>query len=229
LCLDFKKTVSSFIENIVLNGGLNYGQEFLLDMVTSPGKELNLYLDKIFAAEKANKQVLSLFLKLFPADLDLFYAKVDQRIQDTEFLASLIEALSQLEAVATPGILKYIYSAANELVKFESLKAMRKLKAIDTAFLMRQLNTDSFPLRSEIVSVLMLDKQANNDLLGLLFRIPSFMGRKNELLIENMQIVFDLHFLEAVSCIKDLSRRRFFWNRQLRNRAIQILKEWDAS
>ena len=228
-CLDLEKSFSSCVENIALNGSLNSEQEFLLEMVSSPSKELSLYLDKIFAVENVNKQVLSLFLRLFQANLDVFYARVDQRILDTEFLAGLIEALSQVDTPATLSILEYIYSGANELIKFESLKAMRKLKKADIEFLTRQLNTGSFSLRSELLSLLISGGQAKNAVLSLLFKIPGFLGSKNELLIENMQIAFDLHFIEAAGCIKDLSRRRFFWNRQLRNRAAQILKEWDVS
>lgn len=229
-CIDLEKSFSAFIENIALNGILSSDQEFLLDMVSSPGKELSLYLDKISTAEKANKQVLNLFLRFFPSNLDLFYARVSQRIQDTEFLASLIEALSQVDSPATINILEYIYSGANELVKIESLKAMRKLKKTNFEFLVRQLNTNSFSLRSELLSALISDGQATtNTVLELLFKIPSFLGSKNKLLIENMQIAFDLHFLGSAACIKDLNRRRFFWNRDLRNKAAQILKEWDVS
>jgi len=228
-CVDLGKKVSSFVENMALKGELAAEQEFLLDLVYSAGEEINLYLDKIFATEKVNKQVLSLFLKLFPADMEVFYIKIDQKIQDTEFLASLIDALSQVESPLAINILEYIYSGANELVKIESLEAMRKLNKVDSVFLIRQLNTDSFPLRSQLVSVLMLDAKIKDNLLELLFKFPSFMGSKNELLIENMQIVFDLHFIEASGWIKELSRRRFFWNKQLRNKATQILKGWNVS
>jgi hypothetical protein len=226
---DLEKSLSSAIENIVLNGNLTPEQEFLLGMVSSSGKELNSYLDKIFSDEKNKKPVLSLFLRLFQGNLDAFYKRVDQKIQNMEFMASLIEALSQIELPATLNILEYIYSGANELIKLESLKAMGKLKKVDTAFLMRQLNTDSALLRGNLLSVLILDTQAKNKVLDLLFKIPSFLGSKNELLIENMQIAFDLHIVEAVGCIKDLSLRRFFWNSRLRNKATQILKEWNVS
>jgi hypothetical protein len=227
--IDLEKSLSLAIENMVFNGTLVSEQEFLLEMVSSAGKELNLYLDKIFSGEKVNPQVLVLFLRLFQDNLEAFYASLRQRIQDTEFLASLIEALGQLDTPETLSVLEYIYSGANELVKFESLKAMRKLKKIDTVFLKRQLNTDSSLLRSHLLSVLILDLQAKNDVLDLLFKFPSFLGSRNKLLIENMQIVFDLHFREASGWIKDLRGRRFFWNRQLRNKAAQILKEWNVS
>ncbi len=227
--VDLENNLSSHVEDIALNGSLNSELEFLLETISLPSKDLNLYLDKIFTVEKVSKHVLGLFLRLFQENLDVFYARLDQRLQDTEFLASLIDALSQIDVSNTIKILEYIYSGANELIKFEVLKAVRKLKKIDSAFLIRQLNTNSFLLRSEIISLLLLDVKAKNDVLTLLFKIPSFLGSKNALLIENMQIAFDLHFTEAEACIKDLSRRRFFWNSQLRNRANQILKGWNAS
>ncbi len=226
--INLERSLSLTIENMALNGTLTLQQEFLLQMVYFPGKEMSLYLDKIFTAEKVNNQVVSLFLRLFPANLDDFYKCVDQKMQDTEFLAGLIEALSQADAPVTISILEYIYSGANELIKVESLKAMRKLKKVDTKFLLRQLNTDSFSLKRELFSVLVLDAQAENDILDLLFKVSSFLGSKNELLIENMQIAFDLQIVQAVSRIHGLSCRRFFWNRKLRAKAKQILKEWNA-
>ncbi|MHB8155429.1 MAG: hypothetical protein ACYDFR_05195 [Candidatus Omnitrophota bacterium] len=227
-CIDLEKSFSSSIENIALNNSLTYEQEFLLEMVSWPSQDLSLYLEKIFTAEKVNKQALNLFLRLFRDNLEVFYESMNNKIQDTEFLGSLTDALSQIDTPATLSVLEYIYSSSNELIKLESLKAMHKLKKVDTAFLIFQLKTDSLLLRNGLFSVLILDVQARKNALDLLFKITSFLGNKNKLLIENMKIAFDLRFVEAISCIKDLSHRRFFWNKQLRNKAIQILKEWNA-
>ena len=226
-CIDLERQAALFVETAALKGSLAPEQEFLLDMVSSASEGPNVYLDNIFSSGKINPQVLKLFLRLFPADFEAFYARIGQKIQDTEFLVSLIEALGQVNLVSARGILEYIYSRANELVKIESLEAMRKLEKADTSFLLRQLNTDSFSLREQVVSLLILDPKARDSILELLFKFPSFMGSKNELLIENMKIAFDLHFVEAQACIKELSRRRFFWNRKLRDKAIQILRGWD--
>ena len=228
-CIDLEEKFSFSIEEAVLNGSLIPEQEFLLEFISLPGKELDLYLDKIFTAGKVNKYILSLFLKLFPKNLDIFYSKVEQRLQDTEFLSGLIDALGQLSDPVVLSILDHIYSSANELIKIEILNVMRKLKKVDVEFLMDQLKTDSPSLRKNLITILLLDEQAKNGVLERLFKIPSFLWNKNELLIENMQIVFDLHFVEASSFIKDLNRRRFFWNRKLRAKASQILKEWDVS
>ena len=227
--VDFEKKFSVFIENVVFTRRLLSEEEFFLEIVSFPSQEVNFYLDKIFTAEKANKQVLSLFFKFFPGNLDIFYQRAEQKIQDLEFLSSLIKALGQLAFPATLKILEHIYFSGHELIKVEILEAMRKLKKVDAKFLRSQLNTHSFFLRKNLLSVLILDAQAREDALDFLFKIPSFCGRRNELLIENMQIVFDLGLLEAAGRIQDLSRRRFFWNQNLRYRAKKILKEWNVS
>jgi hypothetical protein len=228
VCADLEKKFSAFVENIILNQPLTAENEFFLEMVSFPTQEIDFYLDKIFTAEKANKHILSLFLKFFPGNLDIFYAKVKPRLPDIDFLFSLIEALGQISTPVTLGILDHIYDLSNELIKIEILKKMRKLKKVNVHFLLRRLDTDSPSLRKNLVSVLILNAQGSEEVLDMLLKIPSFCGKNNWLLIENMQIVFDLGMIEAARYIRDLSRRRFFWNRKLRDKAKQILKEWNA-
>lgn len=227
-CAGLEKFFSAFIEDIVLSGNLPIGQDFLLGAVLSPSQKPDLYLDKIFNAEKVDRRILILFLKLFGANLGVFYAKVAQRHQDLEFLVSLIGALGELGETEVSGILKYLYTHANELIKFEVLKAMSKLNKVDAEFLLRQLNTDSLVLRRSLVSLLMPDERLKKSTLVSCFKIFSPWGIKNDFLMENMQIVFDLKFSEAVSYIQELSFRKFFWNKKLRNKAKKILKEWNA-
>jgi len=226
--INLEKKLSSYIENIILDKTLSVQQEFLMEMVTSPGYKIDFYLDKIFNCEKTNKQILVLFFRLFPGNLDAFFERLKEKLQYMEFISNLVEALSQLDISASLEILEYIYSSANDLIKLDILKAMRKLKKVDFDFLMRQLNTDSFQLRKNIYSVLMLDAQARDAIINSLFEIPSHFGSKNKLLIDNMQISFELGFIDAKNRIQDLSRKMFFWNRELRNKAKQILKEWDV-
>ncbi|MDP3142621.1 MAG: hypothetical protein Q8N14_01555, partial [Candidatus Omnitrophota bacterium] len=229
VCAGLEKNLSVFVENIVLGGAMPAEQEFLLDMVSSPSQELNFYLDKIFTAEKVNKHILSLFLRLFKDNLNAFYERVEQKFQDMEFLVSLIDTLGQVAASATLDILEYIYSVANQLIKLEVLESMRKGKNIDSVFLIRQLNTDSALLKKGALSALSLDPQAKEEALKLLLKVPSPWGRRNRVIIENMQIVYALGLKEAGFRIKELSRRSFFWNSRLRDKANRILKEWNVS
>jgi len=225
--LETKLSVS--VENIVLSGALAPEQEFLLEMVSSPAHEAKVYLDKIFTAEKADKYILSLFLRLFKDDLNAFYARLEQKFQDMEFLLNLIGTLGELSVPATLDILENIYSSANQLVKLEVLEAMRKGKNIDPAFLIRQLNLDSVLLKKGALSALILDTGSREEALKLLLNLPSQWGRRNRVIIENMQMVYSLGLKEASVYIKGLARRRFFWNRRLREKAARILKEWNVS
>jgi hypothetical protein len=170
---------------MVLNKTFPAESEFLLEMVYLPTHEVNFYLDKIFAAEKADKHILSLFFKLFPGNLDIFYSKVEQKLQDIEFLFNLIDVLGQLNAPVTLGILDHIYSSANELIKIEILNSMRKLKKVDAQFLLRQLNTDSPSLRKNLLSALILDAQVSQGALDFLLKIPSFCGTGNYVVKQN--------------------------------------------
>jgi len=226
--VDLERKFSVFVENIILRQSLLPEQECLLLMVSFPSQEAGFYLDKIFTAEKADKQILYLFFKFFPEELDVFYRRVEQKLQEIEFLLSLIDALGQLDLPETLEILEHIYFSAPELIKPEILNIMRKLKKVDARFLMSQLNTGSFPLRESLLSVLILDAQAIDAALDFLLKITSFCGIKNRLLIENMQLVFNLGVKQAAGRIQDLSARRFFWNQELRYKAKKILKEWNG-
>jgi hypothetical protein len=227
VCADLEKKLSAFIENIILNQALLPEQECLLEIVSLPSQDISVYLNIIFSGEKTNQHVLSLFFKFFPGNLDIFYQRAELRLQDIEFIFSLIKALGQLPAQVTSGVLDRLYSSGNELIKVEVLKTMQQLKKVNIEFLVRQLNTDSPLLRKSVFSVLM-DARVGDGALDLLLKIPNFFGIRNTLLIENMQIVFDLGLIEAAGRIRDLSCRRFFWNRELRDKAKQVLKEWNA-
>ncbi len=229
ICIELEKKFSTLIENFILSQPLNPEQEFFLDLVSFVSQDMHYYLNKIFTAERINKHSLNLFLRFFPGNLDIFYLRVKEKIQDIDFICSLIEALSQLSSPTTLGILDHIYSSANELIKVEILNNMRKSKKMDVQFLLRQLDTPSPSLRKNILAVLILNGQVEQAALELLLKKPNFIGRDNERLMENMQIVFDLGLIEAAGLISDLGRWRFFWNSGLRAKARQILKDWNVN
>lgn len=226
--IELEKKLSVLIENSVLNQSLPAEQEFLLDMVTSSTQEENYYLDKIFSLERASRQVLSLFFRLFGQQIDIFYQRLEQKLTNMDFITELVDSLGQLEAPVVLPILEYIYSSANELIKFETLKAMNKFKKVDVDFLLRQLGTDSLLLRKNLLFVLMLDTKGGEAALDLLLKVPSPWGRRNNLLIDNIQIVSDLKITQAAGRIRDLAGKKFFWNRKLRHKAKQVLGEWNV-
>jgi len=225
---NLERKISVFAEHTLFNQASTGQQEHLLEMVVFPGQEINFYLNKIFDVRPISKLALSLFFKFFPGNLDIFYQKVEVKLQDSEFLHSLIEAVGQLKFSVTLGILAHLYISVNELLKVEILSVMRTLKKLDVEFLMRQLNTKSILLRKNLLALLVANTSASDGALDQLLGMPDFYGKDNAVLIENMQMVFELGLIEAAGRIHDLSRRKFFWNRKLRAKAKLILKEWHA-
>lgn len=229
LCSDLEKKLAALIEDIVLNEGLPSDKEFLIEKIVVTSHDLNFYLDRIFSVAIVKRQILNLFLKLFAFDLEIFYARLDKKIQDMDFLTSLIDAIGDRNDSLGIDILKHVYSGANQLIKMEVLKSMRKINKIDRVFLISALGVDSGLLKKDILSVLILEPPACLEALELLLSIPSPWGNKNKVIIENMRIVYELKVLDAAPYIKALSLRRFFWNKQLRIKASSILKEWNVS
>lgn len=225
--VDLEKKFATFIENILLNSFMPK-HEFLLEMISHPSQSREYYLDRIFNSENTNQQVLSLFFKLFPQSLDAFYQRLAKKVQDIEFLFNLINCLCLIQTPQAKDILEYIYTNGNNLIKSETIEVMRKLKRADPVFLTQALSSDSVLIRKNLLSLLALEEKAKKDALDFLFKIPSPWGKKNIFLMENMQIAFDLRINEAVGYIEDLSKRRFFWNSRLRNKARQILKDWNV-
>ncbi len=227
-CDNLNRQLSALIEDMILNQCLPQDQEHLIDNISESSHDVDLYLDKIFNVPKVNRQILKLFCKLFSSDLAAFYGRVDQKNKDMEFFNSLIEATSALNCLVSLSILEYIYARVNQLTKVEVLKSMGKLAKIDREFLIKELKTDSALLKKSILSVLATDKQGGDEALDLLLNISGFLGSKNKILLENMQLVYELKMFSAAKQISQLAQRRFFWNAQLRRKAINILKEWDA-
>ena len=226
--INLEKKFSAFMENIVLNHSLSSQSEFYLDMISSPSREIDCYLNKIFDSTKINMQVLGLFFRLFSDQLDKFYQYLDQKFQNMEFLSSMIDALGQVGGPTSLAVLEHIYSFANELIKSEIVIVMAKFKKVNSSFLLHQLGTASFMLRKNLFSILILDLKVKEEALEILFNIPSFLGQKNGVLIENIQIVSDLKFGGAKNWLRILSQKMFFWNKKLRNKAKKALKELDV-
>jgi hypothetical protein len=227
--INLEKKFSAFIENFIFQQPLSSSQKFLLKMVSFPSVDINYYLDKIFTAQKPNEQILILFFKLFTQHLDEFYQRLDLKLKEIEFLASLVEILGQINNDAALSTLEHLYPLTNELIRIEILKVMVKLKNININFLLSQLNTSSYALRKNLFSVLILDEKGKDAALKELFNIHSFLGKKNGLVIDNIQIISDLKFSGALPWLKELSQRKFFWNGKLREKAKQALKEFNVS
>ena len=58
--------------------------------------------------------------------------------------------------------------------------------------------------------------------------LSSPWGKYNNLIMENLLLAEELSLREADESLAALAKRRFFWNRRVRARALSILKGWNV-
>jgi len=220
--------ISSFVENVLWQGNASAEIEYLLDSLKKTSLDAPTYLKRIFEENKANPRVLKLFFRFFPEALPVFYKNLEGKHSDIEFLVEMIQNLSALNNPPSLEALKYIYSFANELLKIETLKSMQKLSVMDEEFLFSVLAAGTISTKKEALIIISRDEQAKKETIDSLLLLKSPWGRKNKLILENISIIEGLGLKEAVGCLKALSKRRFFWNRVLRDKARAVLEEWNA-
>jgi hypothetical protein len=221
-----EKKIYNFIEQDICEQKITSGLEFFLDNMHASTLGLDFYLRSIFSEDKLNPNLMKLFLKFFPDQLDIFKQLLDQELNDIEFLERLFESLTDINEPSVLEILKYIYPLVNNFVKVEVLKTMQKFTIHDTEFLLAILRGGEFSLKKEALITLMKDEEARQKVTQALFNIRSHWGTKNNIILENIIVVEDAGFKAARDYLVAISKRHFFWNNNIRKEALRILKKW---
>jgi len=228
------KKIPEFVENMFWNNALPAGYESLCDRLSGPSNELNFYLEELFNAPELKPEALKLFFRFFGSDLSAFYLSLGKKRQDTEFLIKIVTALGRVDTPIALEVLKRVYSFANVLVKTEVLNAIQKSDTYrvtkpDYAFLTLVLASPAATIRKSAILVLAINAEARAKSAEILFSAVHPWGSRKRINLENLRIVQELNLREADRYVISLSHKRFFWNRQVREKASQILKERDVS
>ncbi|MFA5177819.1 MAG: hypothetical protein WC440_06735 [Candidatus Omnitrophota bacterium] len=223
---DLEKRIGETVENSIWDEVVPEGLALLAEALDKSYATADLYLDKIFRENRLNTHGLKLFLRFFPEKLDIFYEQLRLRRTDLEFLSQAIRILFEINLPVSAAVLKEVFFSGNELIKLEVLKSMGSSGGVDAGFLFPLLGEKSIALRKEALRILRKNDADKKKALELLLGIPSPWGSKNQLILENIKIVEDLWLKEATDYLIAFSRRRFFWNRSLRVKALEVLKKW---
>ncbi len=199
---------------------------YLADSLEKSYSIANSYLDKIFQENKVKPYGLKLFLRFFPSELNTFYGLLKERHADFELISVIIKGLAQVNLPVALAVLKEIFSFENELIKLEVLKAMQIAREWDAEFINPLLKEKSITLRKEACAVLLRENATKQKAVSILLGIPSLWGMANQLILENITIVEELDVREAKDYLILFSKKRFFWNRELRNKALKLLEQW---
>lgn len=196
----------------------------VLEMFPKSVLGVDVYIRKFFVENKMNPHVFKLFLKFFPDKLDLFYDNLTAKKMDFDFFASVIKSLSLLEPEKIANILMNIYSISHDLIKIEILHYMQQTKIFDSEFLLNLLVNSSISVKKEVLFVLATQEHSRKKAFKLLLDISDFWGVNNDTIIENVDLIDDLKSPDAWDYLKVLSKKPFFWNRNVRERAKKAME-----
>ena len=187
------------------------------------------YLERIFEGKKVTPHILQLFFRFFPQSSSLFYDNLNRRRTDAELFHAVIDSAKTLTPVYAGHLLKELYLLANNMLKLEVLQAMAQIPRKETAFLLSLLPGEDEPvLKKEAMRVISGDHAARKQALEALFPPQGLLGRNNNLLINNIAIIEELRLEEARPYLLNFSKRPFFWNRALREKAAAALSKYNA-
>jgi len=221
-----EKCIYNFVENAVFEEQDLIGLEYFIDKLRKSFLGFNFYLDKIFNEGKVNPYVLRLLFKFFPVELPRVYETLEKKHYDIDFLGKIVMSLEGIDSLKAIEMLKKIFYFSNNIIKMEVLRAMQRLSRHDDGFLFSILKEGEPLLKRQALVILARNEETKKQALEELFCIRSPFGRKNLALMEHILIIEDLELKEAKDYLVVLSKRPFFWNRNIRKKAAEVLKKW---
>lgn len=220
------KLISSFIENAMWDGRVSQEIGYFIDNLQISSQEAGFYINKIFNENRINYNILKFFLKFFPDNLPLFCSNLEKKHSDMDFIKDVIDAAGRIDSSPSIEILKCVYRFSNSLIKNEVLKVLGALSLQDNKFLLFILREGDLFARREALGILIRDIKARPAIFEEFFLMPNPWGAKNNILIENIMIAEEMSLIDAKDYLKRLSKRRFFWNSNVRAEADKLLRKW---
>jgi hypothetical protein len=138
-----------------------------------------------------------------------------------------MESLKMVDTTFSLNSLKYIFSFGSPSVRVKALKAMQHLSLMDEDFLNSILKEEDWPLKKEALLILRKEPTTGKKAADMLLTLPSPFGLRNKILEENIRIIGDTGLREARDHLLRLSKKRFFWNKNLREEARAALSKLD--
>jgi hypothetical protein len=223
---DLDKKISALMENIILNkegAGVFLDIESFFSYIKESSFGLDFYIHKIFNEHLVNPAILKLFFKLFADKMEIFYENLIKMYSDTDFFMLFMENIKKVNPETCLEILKRTYMTSSTIVKIEILRTMLELPIQDNGFLLDILKNGDRNLKKQALMLLLRDIGAPAEAMESLLLISTIWGKNNTLVMDNIQLIEDMHIFEATDYLAALSKKPFFWNRNLRKKAKEAL------
>jgi hypothetical protein len=219
------RQISLFIESTLFDERMSPDIEYFIGTLEESHSGHEVYLDKIFNENKTSPLILRLFSKFFPDQYPLFQEGLRAKFSHPAFMHRIMESLKTVDANFALNSLEYIFSFGSHSVRVKALKAMRHLSKMDEDFLNSILKEEDWPLKKEALMILKREPNAEEKAADMLLSIPSPFGLKNKILEQNIRIIAEAGLRKARDHLLRLSKKRFFWNKNLREEALRALSK----
>lgn len=219
------RQISLFIESTLFDERMSSDIEHFIGTLDESHSGHEIYLDKIFNENKTSPLILRLFFKFFPDQFPLFQEGLRAKFSHPAFIHRIMESLKTIDASSSLNSLRYIFSFGSHSGRVKVLKAMQHLSLMDEDFLYSILKEEDWSLKKEALLILKREPNAEKKAAEMLLSIPSPFGLKNKILEENIRIIGDARLGEARDHLLRLSKKRFFWNKNLREEARRALSK----
>ncbi|MCF7886920.1 MAG: hypothetical protein K9L71_00710 [Candidatus Omnitrophica bacterium] len=197
---------------------------FLTKVLDATTLDIYFYLDKI-EEKKFNSLVLRLFFKFFPKQIDKLYEKIKSKRKDFDFLKKIITDLKLSNHFAALDLLKRLFDLVPILVKIEILDIIKNYSQCDQNFILPLVNSQSFHIRKKSVEIAIKFPQLHKQIAQKLLSLSNYFGFNSKIILENLEIINQNYISQARPFLDKLARMNFFWNRQIRKKAKQILED----
>lgn len=222
------KAIEGFIENECFEENESQELKGITEKLHKSLLGLDYYLNKIFNEGKINGSVLKLLFRFFPENLGNIYENLEKKDSDIEFLSRFIKSLGLIDPSRAIEILKNIFSFSNNIIKVEALKEMGSLSSFDEEFMFLVLENKEFYLRKEALAILVKNEGSRKKAFEMLFPLRNKWVRNSRLIMESLLLVEELGLRSASEHLIIISKLPFFWNRKIRKKTREVLKEWNV-
>ncbi|MCF7869555.1 MAG: hypothetical protein K9L69_00215 [Candidatus Omnitrophica bacterium] len=196
---------------------------FLTKVLKTTTLDVYFYLDEI-EEKKFNPLVLKLFFKFFPKQIDKLYKKIKDKRKDYDFLKKIITDLKLSNHFAALDLLKRLFNLVPILVKIEILDIIKNYPQCDQNFILSLVNSQSFHIRKKSVEMAVKFPQLHKQTAQKLLSLSNYFGFNSKIILENLEIINQNYIPQARPFLDKLTRRGFFWDRQIRKKAKQVLE-----
>jgi hypothetical protein len=222
---EIRKRLYNFIENLAFEFPDIPDFDYLQERFTESSLGWNIYFQKIFREKKINTQVWKLLLKFFPDKLRPFFKELKKKDSDIEFMARTVKGLGEIDSVLSLRCLKVVFSFTSNLIRIEILKVMRHLTHQDERFLLSLLNKEEILLRKESFINLAKNEEGKKKAIQRLLFVDNSFGISTRFILENIFILENSGIGGLRESLQLLSKKAFFWNRGIRQRAKEALEK----